>query len=242
MILDDFTFDGMKASDYSVKMREPFTLEGAAPSNSLNKKIPGRNGNLTAWDGSYANRKGTAKCFLLDTDASAKMDAFMSGLFQNAGYRRLEVDSIPDVYLLAMVTTGPETEIRNGLLNPFKITFSCKPQKFLLSGETPVSFTAAGSLVNPTVYDAQPLITITGSGAGTVRIGTVTVGILSITDRLTLDCELMDAYRQVGDGPKENKNSSISAPEFPVLAPGENAVTWTGGITGVEIIPRWWRL
>lgn len=39
-----------------------------------------------------------------------------------------------------------------------------------------------------------------------------------------------------------NLNSTISAPEFPTLPAGESAVRWTGGITGVEIIPRWWAL
>lgn len=242
MKLDDFTFDGMKASDYGVKMREPFNLDGASPSNSLNKKLLGRNGNLTAWDGSYANRKGTAKCFLLDNIVSTKLDTFMAGLFKNPGYRKLVVDSIPDVYLMATVTAGPETQIRNNLLAPFKITFSCKPQKFLTTGDTAISFTAAGMIVNPTVYDALPIITITGSGFGSVTVGGVTVIVHSITDQLTLDCELMDAYRQVGDGPKENKNSCIFAPIFPALKAGNNFVSWTGGITGVSIIPRWWRL
>ena len=58
---------------------------------------------------------------------------------------------------------------------------------------------------------------------------------------ITLDCEDMDAYR-VADGLLVNCNGLIYAPEFPVLQPGENVVSWSGGIDHVEIIPRWWTL
>lgn len=240
--LDDFTFDGVKASDYNVQMQEPFTLAGAVFSAVYNKKLVGRNGNLVAWDKTYSNRKGTAKCYLLDMDANSKMNAFLNDIFRNLGYRKLYVDSIPGVYLMALITAGPDTQIRNGILNPFQIQFSCKPQKFLISGDQEATYTSTGVIHNPTAFPAKPLVTVYGSGSGTVRIGATTVKILSIKDQITLDCELMDAYRQVEDGPRENKNSCISAPVFPALKAGSNAISWTGGITGVSIIPRWWRL
>lgn len=240
--LDDFTFDGVKASDYNVQMQEPFTLAGAVFSTVYNKKLVGRNGNFVAWDKTYSNRKGTAKCYLLDMDANSKMNAFLNEIFRNPGYRKLYVDSIPGVYLMALITAGPDTQIRNGVLNPFKIQFSCKPQKFLVSGDQEATYTSTGVIHNPTAFPAKPLVTVYGSGSGTVRIGGTTVKILSIKDQITLDCERMDAYRQVGDSAAENKNSAISAPEFPELNPGENDIYFSGGITRIDITPRWWTL
>ena len=30
--------------------------------------------------------------------------------------------------------------------------------------------------------------------------------------------------------------------EFPKLVPGSNTISFSGGITSVEIIPRWWTI
>lgn len=39
-----------------------------------------------------------------------------------------------------------------------------------------------------------------------------------------------------------NCNSKISVLEFPKLVPGYNQISFTGGITSLEITPRWWTL
>lgn len=242
MRLDDFEFDGYRASEYGVTLRQPFVLDGATPSYVSNAKILGRNGNLIEWDGSYGNRRGYAYCFVLAEDAIAKFDLFVSGLTKSPEYKRLTVDSIPDAYLMAAIETPPNAQFRNAYLNPFEITFTCKPQKFLYAGEEPITFTGSGTITNPTQFPALPLIHIYGSGAGTISVGGVTVKIKSLTDKLTIDCDTMNAYRKVGDGAPENKNSTIVAPEFPALAAGENSVIFDGGISKIEIIPRWWKL
>ena len=73
-------------------------------------------------------------------------------------------------------------------------------------------------------------------------MGGCTVEIHELTEPIILDCEQMNAYAQNGEGAPLNKNGSIYAPEFPHLQPGETSISWTGGIKGVEIIPRWWEL
>ena len=91
------------------------------------------------------------------------------------------------------------------------------------------------ALLNPTAFTALPLITVTGTGAGTLTVGDVTVTINSMPRGvIVLDSDTQNAYYGAF-----NLNSTISAPEFPTLPAGESVVRWTGGITGVEIIPRW---
>ena len=148
-----------------------------------------------------------------------------------------ETEDEPEIYRLAVVTSGAETELRMRTLAPFTLTFDCKPQRYLKSGERAAALTASGArLVNPGM-EARPLITVYGSGAGTLTAGGRTVQLKSLDGWLTLDCDLQNAYKGT-----QNKNNTIFAPEFPVLPPGESAVTWTGGVTRVEIIPRWWTL
>ena len=82
-----------------------------------------------------------------------------------------------------------------------------------------------------------PLNTLYGNGSGTLSVGDTVVTIKDMSGSLTLDCDLQDAYQGT-----QNKNSSISAPSFPVLETGDNIISFTGGVNRVEIIPRWWHL
>ena len=55
----------------------------------------------------------------------------------------------------------------------FDLTFSCKPQQYLKSGERRQILTGSGTVYNPTLFDARPLLRIYGTGQ--VIIGDVTV-------------------------------------------------------------------
>lgn len=37
-------------------------------------------------------------------------------------------------------------------------------------------------------------------------------------------------------------NETILSDDFPELPEGKTQITWTGGITAVEVTPRWWTL
>ena len=109
------------------------------------------------------------------------------------------------------------------------------------TGDVTVVYPAGGaSLVNPTGFPAKPMITVHGSSSGTVTIGAQTVTISTITDGMFLDCELEEAYA-ISGGVVSNLNSVVSG-SYPVLGAGESAVSWTGGVTGLSIVPRWYEL
>lgn len=129
-----------------------------------------------------------------------------------------------------------------------------------------VPYSVFGTLKNNTVFRSLPLITVKSSNneRGTVIINNQSFQVKEssnasenlqdssgndISDnsndqittvsinKVTLDSELQDAY----DG-TVNKNSSIilNGGEFPSLEPGDNDITFSGGVTEVEITPRWW--
>lgn len=116
-----------------------------------------------------------------------------------------------------------------------EITFDCMPQRFLVSGEQEQAVASGGILYNPTDQNALPLITITGSGSGTLTVNGTAYTISSISTSVTLDCETLRAYS--GTTPKD---STVSG--FPVLVPGVNTISFSSGITAVTIRPRWWQL
>ena len=204
--------------------------------------IPGRNGDLIIDQGRYLNIPVNYPISIA-RNFPENAEAFRAFLGTLRGYNRIVDGYHPDHYRLGCFT-GP-VEYAVGTLcrhGEAVLKFTCKPQRFLISGESAQTFRSAGKISNPTAEIALPLITVYGSGAGKVTVGGITVEILELTDQITLDCESMNAYRQVGDAAAENKNGSIHAPDFPALQPGDNAVSWTGGISRVEITPRWWTL
>jgi phage-related protein len=108
----------------------------------------------------------------------------------------------------------------------------------LKSGELPVSFTAAGNLINKYLTEAKPLIR--AYGTGTFSIGNRSVQITSADTYTDIDCDLMEAYKDTL-ATNCNNNIILTDGEFPSLMPGDNLITLSG-LSGIEITPRWWVL
>lgn len=239
MLDRDFLFylDGVSCAECGIVLQKPITFSSAKPDVEM-ISIPGRNGDLCFSNGSFSNVQGTATCYALDDrNVTNKLSNLSAWLFRTQNYRRLELTQDPECYRLARVSSGPKNEVRMNLLAPFAIIFDCKPQKWLKVGERLINITTSGQLLHNPGQLALPLIIVYGSGTGAITVGGITVQIKSLDGSLTIDCDLQDAYKGT-----QNKNSTILAPEFPTLPPGSSVVTWTGGVSRVEIIPRWWTL
>ena len=98
-----------------------------------------------------------------------------------------------------------------------------------MSNESNVTLAASGSVTNEGSVYSEPVITVTGSGDGTLLIGETLIELNGISGSITIDSELMEAYKG-----SESQNGKMSG-DFPRLEPGVNGVSWTGGITGVTI-------
>ena len=121
------------------------------------------------------------------------------------------------------------------------ITFNCKPQRFLTSGETPTMFIIPGTISNPTAFASRPLLLVTGGGLeGTVTINGTVFTISDTTVPIYIDCETMNCYDSNGN----NKNAIVasSTSEFATLAPGSNSIGFSGAISTVQVTPRWWEI
>lgn len=233
---ETFYLDGIDAQSASIYLQKPIVFSEAVP-NIESKTIPGRNGDLIFESGSYKNRSGSASCFCLQEDVEGAVSSAGRFLMSKKGYRRLETSNDPNHYWMARVENSPQMEMRIRVLAPFDISFDCKPQRFLKSGENKTSFTASGSLSNQYGQVALPLITLYGQGAGTLTIGSCVVEVIDLDEVLYLDSDTQNAYNNNG-----NQNMNINAPSFPTLPAGETQIAFSGGINRVEIVPRWWEL
>lgn len=243
------SFGGVRSSDYGIRITS-IQVDGTPERDVSYVSVAGRSGDLIVDNNRWKDVEVTYGCVM----KSGFLDSFRqfrNELLARTGYQKLTDSIHQDFFRLASVVQPiqPET-LRKGKSGIFDLVFRCKPQRFLFSGLLTTAITKEDldaetggfALANECAHTALPIITVYGSGSGTLAVGDVIVDVLSLEDCLTLDCEMMNAYRKVGDGAMENKNSTIRAPQFPMLKAGENRVSFSGGIDRVEIIPRWWIL
>ena len=140
-------------------------------------------------------------------------------------------------FRLACFEGSFDVDSRHTIAGKFDISFRCRPERFLLSGNVGIEVESGDSVFNPTAYTAKPLIHVTGSGNGTLTVNGTTMAISNMVDYLNIDCDKQDTYRL----PAENRNSLVTG-NYPTLSCGGNLVAFTGGITGVTITPRYWTL
>lgn len=237
-VFNSLTFDGENSLDYNVYI----TGEGVydAPKRVVEMiTIPGRNGALAMDQGRFENIdvKYPAGVFgSTQAEYAARMRAFRNMLASRHNYVRLEDDYHPDEFRLGLYKNGLEVKpVSMSRAGEFDITFDCKPQRFLKSGENVYTRTASGSISNPTLFEARPLLVVTGTGNLTVN----GVQIAISKTPTTIDCEAMEAYNGTTS---RNSDIVLTPNKFPVLKPGNNTITLGSGITKVEITPRWWRI
>lgn len=236
---DSFSFGSVNSLDYGVYLTG-IDIGGTPERDVSFVSVAGRNGELMIDNKCWKNIDIIYRCAIA-TDFSAQFDWFKNALLSKSGYHRLTDTIYDDVFRMGVLKQPFSVEaIRLNRTGTFDATFYCKPQRFLITGEIPQLFKHPGDLRN-TGFPALPLVRVYGSGDGSVTISGVTVHLFAMEDAVTLDCEIQDAYRDRG-GILENWNGKIYAPEFPVLQPGINEISWTGGVDHIEIIPRWWTL
>lgn len=232
-------FNGVSSEDYHIQVEHPPGYETPERDYEI-IHVPGRSGDVVIDKGSYKNvdRKYEIAIGSYDRDFTSQANMISEWLHSASGYARLEDSYEPEYYRMAVYIET--TSIENILSHAGRATviFNCKPQRYLKSGDVPVVFNRAGALRNPTGFSALPVVTVKGSGSGVLRIGGYTVAISSIDSSVTLNSEVQDAYSGV-----QNRNSTITLSNgFPKLVPGDNEISFSGGITAVEVIPKWWTL
>ena len=107
--------------------------------------VPGKNGDLIIDKGRYKTKTVPYKAYIIDKYAANVM-GLRNALLTQKGYQRLEDTINPDEFRMGQVIPFEVDEVGVLRAGEFTIQFNCKPQRFLKSGETPISFSAAGSI------------------------------------------------------------------------------------------------
>lgn len=224
-------FDGIDSRDFHVYLANVEQFNGAEKTVER-KKIPGRNGDLAYCDGSFENVDVEYSFYSTD-NSQFDVDSFREVLMSIKGYMRLEDTFHPDEYRVGMTTGNFSVETSDRVGAAFNMTFSCKPQRFLRSGETKTVLTSSGMIQNPTRFTSKPLIRV--YGAGSISANGKTMTVTASNDFTNLDSDIMDAFKGV-----ENRNAYVKG-DFIELVPGKNNIS-ISGFSKVEITPRWWKI
>lgn len=234
--MHQFIYNGRSSRDFGLILSGEDTWKKTIP-DLERTSIPGRNGDLLLFNKRYSNVDITYHIGI-KREFPTNYGAFMSFLLKDPGYHRLEDSYHPEYFRQAVMETevSPKMGTRNHN-GTFDVTFSCKPQMYLKSGERKQVLTGSGTVFNPTSFDAKPLLRIYGEGQ--ITIGGEIVTVTECDEYTDLDCELEDAYKG-----SENRNGFLilSSGDFPVLKPGETSIIFGSGITCIDLIPRWWTL
>ncbi len=227
---DYFIWNGVDCRQYGIHVSElpPITIP---LERSTQTNVPGRPGSLTQLEGEdvYDDMILTATCFISDPAQIQAIAAWLKGsgtvTFANrtGGYYKARIaNQIPF-----------EKVLRGNPHCTFAVNFRCYPF-FYGDADDDITITTSGTTItNPGSVYSEPKITLTGSGDITLMVGTTIVELTDISGSIVIDSALQEAY--IGNALMNDHMSG----DFPVLKPGQNAVSWSGTVTRVVVKPNW---
>ena len=165
-IFKGFVFDGESSKNYGIYITGEAVYN--APERDVEMiTIPGRSGQFALDNGRFENIEVTYPAGIFANDETSFAEAvsdFRNILCSRKGYVRLTDEYNPNEYRLAVYKSGLEVSPAQLKAGEFEITFDCKPQRFLTSGEAAVTVTNGQTITNPTLFDASPLLEFEGYG------------------------------------------------------------------------------
>lgn len=115
----------------------------------------------------------------------------------------------------------------------FAARLTCQPFSYLSEGLKPVTMSESGTITNPGLLDADPIITVTGTGMLSLTVNKTVHQVNSPAGSVTLDSARLVAHAHG----KVQTDTLTDA--FPVLKPGLNRITLGAGISKIVITPNW---
>ena len=231
-----FTFDNTQSSSYGLYINGRGVYDSPEPDLEY-VTVPGRSGDLVYDNKRFRNTDVTyPACFML-ANFKTNFKSLQAFLLKHKGYYKLTDDYEPNYFRMASIDKAIKLKDIDWVYDAgsFDLTFNCKPQRFLVSGETETDYTASSNTINnPTNFASKPILKVYGTG--TVTFGGVTITIAAHSySYIEIDCELMDCYYQ-----SNNCNQYVTVGNyFPEFAPGNNTLAISGP-SKVTVKPRWW--
>jgi len=191
-------------------------------------EVDGREGTLTLLKG-WEDITFTMRVALLGSNLHTRFREILPVIF---AAQIIHFSNDPSVYFRIKHASAGGLERKLSQLYDFPLTFICDPFRYMRNVPL-ITMTAPGSVSNPGGVFALPRIKVYGAGSQTFTVGGKLTRMNILAGNLTLDSELMECFQG-----NVAQNNQMQGP-FPVLETGTTAITWTSGVTKIEIEPRW---
>lgn len=188
--------------------------------------VRGRHGSLTK-KYAYKDIPFSVSLNLLEDDGLKDKLRLIRAWILNAKKLQLSDDNI---FYRIKESNIPDIENDLNLLGKFEANFIADPFQFKESKI--VTLSAPGTLFYNGTIESEPYIKIYGTGDGTLTFNNDVIHFQDISEYVEIDCENQQAFK--GVDPKNNKMIG----EYPVLEIGMNDISWSGGITKIDIDVR----
>ena len=166
-----FTFDGRSSREFGVYTTGNGVFN--APERAVEMiSIPARNGDYALDLGHFENIEVTYRCGIVadnETDFAEAVSDFRNWLCSRRGYCRLQDEYNTDEFRMGIFKNVVNVDHDGLQTGEFDVTFDCKPQRWLTSGETETEITSGDSITNPTLFASSPLLEV--EGYGTIDLG-----------------------------------------------------------------------
>lgn len=219
-----FIWKGISSLDKNIMVNKLPDIE--CPDANIEKiTIPGRNGFLIVDDETYQGTVKSCECSL-DNGNIDDVCAWLTGsgdvIFSNEPDKKYKAVIINKIPFSKVIPT----------FHSFIIQFDCQPFKYAVDNQI-ITLLLPSTIFNPGSINSKPIIKVYGTGSIDLNINATTIHLINVVDYVTIDSELMDAYKDT-----VLKNSDMLG-DFPELAPGQNNISWTGNVAKIEITPNW---
>lgn len=258
-------YNGLSSEDYGILVEHPPVYQ--VPEKDYEAiHIEGRNGDIIVDKGGYQNVERSYDIAFANIEHGYEQETakVAEWLCSSRGYNRLEDSYDKDHYRLAYLQDSVDFSNLFGKAGEGTITFNCKPQRFLKSGEKVFKVPNDGIIVNPTIFESEPVFLIYGHlppAASTtyrdsyglnivqngktlhtayVRISNKTVSSKGFPEYFLLDCS---GKFCLGSNGRSYNSETIITNGFPKLPGGKFQITVVGeNVDAVYVIPNWWRI
>lgn len=218
-----FIFNGIDSTYYLIVNKLPSIFK--AQKNIDKIEVEGRDGFLTQDYGTYKSIIKTVECTIKDSSNIDYICSWLDGsgevIFSNEEDKKYKATIINQIEFSKILRT----------YRRFIVQFECQPHKYSPYYNN-ITITEPNTLYNSGAL-SKPIIKIYGSGDITLTINSKSINLTGITDYITIDSDIQDAYKDT-----ENMNNNMAG-EFPVLKSGNNEISWVGTVTKIEITPNW---
>lgn len=239
---DWFDWNNTRCTNYGIRvLNQPSIIRAQERVESI--VIPGLSGSLTRTEGKDIFEEKNQSCVCIIEDDVINRIAKIGGWLRGGG--NVTFANQPDGYYKARIANQIPFDkiLRNHPHRSFSVEFICQPFFYLFTGDTSRSYYSGERLTNPGNIASAPIIKVTGDGDGTIMCGesTMLTNGLGEVGYIIIDCEAKIAYKGAPGDPTDPLTllGTRVTGEWLTIPTGDSYFTFTGGISSVEITPRW---